>query len=84
MKIVIIKLSIFKKKFLKNDDFNINNNDNFINQIVKFENLIQVLIKLKTEDFFKEVKLLFLNEFESTTNEIKKSLEKSKNLSSSK
>ena len=86
MEIVLIKISIFKKKFLNNDasDMNITNHNNIIKQIIKFENLIKVLIKLNPEELFKEVKLLFLNEFESTTNEIKICLEKTKNLFSSK
>lgn len=58
--------------------------DNLLNKIEDFEKLIQIFINLQPEKFFKEVKSLFLNEFESTSFEIKNCLEMYQNQKTSK
>ena len=50
-----------------------------IENFEKFERIIEIIIKISQEDLFKEVKSLILNEYESTTYEIKRYLVKNKN-----
>lgn len=60
------------------------NKENLSDNFEKFERIIEILIKISPEDLFKEVKSLILNEYESTTNEIKSYLVKNKNEASKK
>ncbi len=60
------------------------NIENLAENFEKFEKIIEILIKISPEDLFKEVKSLILNEYESTTNEIKAFLAKHKNEASKK
>jgi len=58
--------------------------ENFIENLEKFEQIIEILIKTSPEDLFREVKSIILNEYESTINQIKHYLELNKNESSKK
>lgn len=59
-------------------------NENFIDNLEKFEQIVEILIKTNPEDLFREVKSIILNEYESTVNEIKHYLEQNKNEESTK
>jgi len=59
-------------------------NENFIDNLEKFEQIVEILIKTNPEDLFREVKSIILNEYESTVNEIKHYLEQNKNESTKK
>jgi len=62
----------------------IDENENFIENLEKFEQIVEILIKTSSQDLFREVKSIILNEYESTINQIKKYLETNKKESSKK
>ena len=82
LEIILIYIFKFKKNYITNDDGE--NTDILREKIINFEKLILILINLKPEQLFKEIKNLLLNDFESKTNEIKKCLEKLENEKTSK
>ena len=82
LEIILIYIFKFKKNYSTNDDGE--NTDILREKIINFEKLILILINLKPEQLFKEIKNLLLNDFESKTNEIKKCLEKLENEKTSK
>ncbi len=69
------------RKFKKNYDNgdNLNNNDEedteLIKKIDKFDNVLQTMIEIKPEDYYREVKNMILNEFEKSRYEIAKFLD---------
>jgi len=69
------KLSRFKESEEK---------ENFIDNLEKFEQIVDILIKTNPEDLFREVKSIILNEYESTVNQIKDYLELNKSESTKK
>ena len=69
------------RKFKKNYDNGDNLNDNdeedteLIKKIDKFDNVLQTMIEIKPEDYYREVKNMILNEFEKSRYEIAKFLD---------
>lgn len=59
-------------------------NENFKDNLEKFQRLVEILIKTSPDDLFKEVKSMILNEYESTISEIKTYLEINQSESSKK